>query len=120
MREVLLLLLVLGTVQVNAKEIKKKLNLTPPGQKAQTTEDPGSATRLLYEDPRNKNSLTAGVTEEKASNVAVKSTCTDSMGMIHKQDDQGYAGCMRTLDKTGPKLPGDDKRPSSVGITIGK
>ncbi len=102
--------------QKPAKE--KKLKLTPPGQKAQTTEDPGSATRLLYEDPRNKYSLTAGA-DKKTPDGPVRATCTDNMGMIYKKGDAGYDSCLRTLNSQAPKLPGDDKRPNSVGITIG-
>jgi hypothetical protein len=123
MRELVLLLLTLASTQaaLASKDIKdnRKLKLTPPGQKAQTTEDPGSATRLLYEDPRNKYSLTADA-DKKTPDSAIKPTCTDSMGMIHKKGDAGYDGCLRTLNSQAPKLPGDDKRPSSLGITIGQ
>jgi hypothetical protein len=124
MRELTLLLLCLGILQIHAyaepaqKKPQKKLNLTPPGQEAANTQDPGSATRLLYEDPRNQNSLTAG--SEKKLPVTVSATCTDNMGMIYKQSDAGYAGCTRTFGKgTPPKLPGDNSRQNSVGITIG-
>jgi hypothetical protein len=60
MREISLLLLLLGVLQIHtlafAKDKKKmNLDLTPPGQVASEKEDPGSATRLLYEDPRNQN-----------------------------------------------------------------
>lgn len=124
MREVTLLLLILGILQVHefasAAEKKKHVDLTPPGQDAANTEDPGSATRLLYEDPRNQNSLTAGA-EKKVPSKGIKATCTDNMGMIYKQGDAGYAGCFRTFGKgTPPQLPGDNKRPNSVGITIGQ
>lgn len=119
MREVSMLLLFLGLLQAHAGEKKKKIDLTPPGQDAANTEDPGSATRLLYEDPRNKNSITAG--SDKKLPGGVKGTCTDNMGMIYKQGDAGYDGCIRTFGKgTPPALPGDNKRPKSVGITIGQ
>ncbi|MGZ3658189.1 MAG: hypothetical protein ACXVB9_15965 [Bdellovibrionota bacterium] len=120
MREISLLLLVLGLVQIHAfASDKKKVNLTPPGQTAASTEDPGSATRLLYEDPRNQNSITAG-DEKKLPNTGVKATCTDNMGMIYKKGDRGYDGCLRAFGKgIQPSLPGDNKRPNSVGITIG-
>jgi len=118
MREITLLLLLLGVLQAHAGE-KKKLNLTPPGQTAVTSEDPGSATHLLYEDPRNANSITAG--SEKKLPVQINSTCTDNMGMIYKQGDIGYEGCVRSFGKgTAPSARGDDKRPNSVGITIGR
>ena len=123
MREMILLLLVLAVLQAHAladttKKKKKPVNLTPPGQVAAETEDPGSATRLLYEDPRNPNSLTAG-SEKKVPSRAVQATCTDNMGMIYKQGDSGYDACRRTFGKgTPPRLPGDN-RPNSVGITIG-
>lgn len=123
MRELVLLLVILTSVQAAeaSKDNKdtRKLKLTPPGQKAQTTEDPGSATRLLYEDPRNKYSLTADA-DKKTPVGAIKATCTDPMGMIHKKGDVGYDGCLRTLNSQAPRLPGDDKRPSSLGITIGQ
>lgn len=130
MRELVLLLAVLLSVQVasagkaaSEKAGKaaggKKLQLAPPQQKAQTTEDPGSATRLLYEDPRNKYSLTADA-DKKVPSGAVKATCTDNMGMIYKKGDSGYDGCLRTVNTQAPKLPGDNKRPSSLGITIGQ
>jgi|GEM_PF-6732863 len=117
MRELVLLLVVLFTVQANAKTKDKKLKLTPPGQGAATTEDPGSATRLLYEDPRNQNALTAGA-EKKGPNVEVKHTCTDNMGMSYKQGDSGYDSCMRTFNTATPPAPGD-KRPQSLGISFG-
>lgn len=120
MRELILLLVVLVTVQVHAQEVKKnKLKLMPPGQKAQATEDPGNATRLLYEDPRNKNSLTHGVNLDGTAKGPVTSTCTDNMGMIYKKGDAGYDGCLRTFSHVQPKLPGDDKRQNAVGFTIG-
>jgi len=123
MREITLLLLLLGAVQIHsmayAKD-KKKVNLTPPGQKAAEKEDPGSATRLLYEDPRNQNSITAG-TDAKAGavNAKVSSTCTDNMGMIYKQGDSGYSGCLRTFGKAPPSAVPGNKRNNSVGISIG-
>jgi hypothetical protein len=122
MRELTLLLLLLGIVNLEAlagAPRKKKLNLTPPGQQAATKEDPGSATRLLYEDPRNQNSLTAG-SDKKMPGAQVTATCTDNMGMIYKQGATGYEGCLRTFGKgTPPGLPGD-KRQNSVGFTIGQ
>ena len=94
------------------------MNLTPPGQVAAETEDPGSATRLLYEDPRNQNSLTPGA-DKKVPSPSVQATCTDNMGMIYKKGAAGYDGCLRSFGKgTPPRLPGDN-RPNSVGITIG-
>jgi hypothetical protein len=119
MRELVLLLLVLFAVQAHAKpkDRKQPLKLAPSGQKAATTEDPGSATRLLYEDPRNQNSLTAGA-EKKGPKVEVKHTCTDNMGMSYKQGDSGYDGCMRTFNTATPPAPGD-KRPQSLGISFG-
>lgn len=117
MRELVLLLVVLFAVQAHAMPKDKKLKLTPPGQGASTTEDPGSATRLLYEDPRNQNSLTAGA-EKKGVKVDVKHTCTDNMGMSYKQGDSGYDGCMRTFNTATPPAPGD-KRPQSLGISFG-
>lgn len=122
MRESLLLLLLLATIQSHASAAAKakdtkKLKLTPPGQQAQTTEDPGSATRLLFEDPRNKNSLTAGA-DQKGPKVTVSATCTDNMGMIYKQGDPGFEGCQRTFDRA--VSPNDEKRNKSVGITIGR
>lgn len=123
MREITLLLLLLGVLQMHAlaaEKKKKPLNLKPPGQQAATTEDPGSATRLLYEDPRNKNSVTADA-DKKGLPVNAKATCTDNMGMIYKQGDAGYDGCLRAFGKgTAPQLPGDNKRPNSVGISIGQ
>ena len=124
MREIVLLLLLLVIVQVHAsarssEQKKGKLNLTPPGQKTANTEDPGSATRLLYEDPRNKNSPAAG-SEKKMPNSIVKATCTDNMGMIFKNGDAGYDACLRSFGKGTQALPGDNKRPNSVGFTIGK
>jgi hypothetical protein len=123
MREAFLLLLLLAVLQLHAiaktPGKKGKLNLTPPGQKAANTEDPGSATRLLFEDPRNKNSLTADA-DKKTPRLGVKATCTDNMGMIYKQGDRGYEACLRSFGKgTQPALPGD-QRPNSVGITIGQ
>jgi len=124
MRELVLLLLILATIQTHAigknkDATKGKLKLTPPGQTAQATEDPGSATRLLYEDPRNKNSL-ASDADKKGVLATTKGNCTDNMGMIYKQGDPGYEACLRTFGKTAPNLPGDNKRPNSVGITIGR
>ncbi len=123
MRELILLLVILVSVPaaVASKEKStkdKKLKLAPPGQKAQTTEDPGSATRLLYEDPRNKYSLTADADKKQPEGV-IKPTCTDSMGMVYKKGDKGYDGCLRTVNQQAPHLPGD-KRPTSLGITIGQ
>ena len=71
MRELILLLVVLFTVKAQGgpgEKSEKKLKLAPPGQKAQTTEDPGSATRLLYEDPRNQNSLSADAQKKAPAN----------------------------------------------------
>ena len=128
MRELSLLLLLLGILQVQFREPahaadqkKRKLNLTPPGQDAANTEDPGNATRLLYEDPRNKNSLTADAEKKALPSSGIKNTCTDNMGMYYKQGDAGYDGCLRAFGKgTQPQLPGDNKRPNSLGFTIGK
>ena len=122
MRELFLLMLFLGVLQAhsfaNASDKPKKLDLTPPGQDAADTEDPGSATRLLYEDPRNSNSLVA--TPEKKSLAGTRLTCTDNMGMIYKQGSPGYDGCLRTFGSgTPPQLPGDKKN-KSLGITIGQ
>lgn len=132
MRELVLLLLILGSIKVSAEVLesknhkkleavasneqgKKKLKLAPsPGK----NEDPGSATRLLYEDPRDKNSPIAGVTVEPGSKKIVKPTCTDNLGMVFKDGDKGYDGCMRTFN-TQPALP-ETKRSSSIGITIGQ
>ncbi|HEY8279228.1 MAG TPA: hypothetical protein VIH99_06380 [Bdellovibrionota bacterium] len=124
MRALIFCFLVLAISVAHAKpskeELRKKhIKLTPPGQKAQTTQDPGSATRLLFEDPRNKNSPTAGA-DKKMPKSAVKGTCADTMGMIYKQGDTGYEGCLRTENKTRPALPGDDKHPNSIGFTIGQ
>jgi len=117
MRELVLLLLVLFTLQTQSNAAEKKLRLTPPGQKAQTTEDPGSATRLLFEDPRNQNSLTAGA-EKKVPTSGVQSTCTDNMGMSYRKGDPGYDSCVRTFNTLPPNSP-SDKRPQSLGISIG-
>ncbi len=118
MRELVLLLVVLFTVQANAKPKDKKLKLTPVGQGAATTEDPGSATRLLFEDPKNQNSITAGA-DKKTANIEIKSTCTDNMGMSYRSGDKGYEGCMRTFNTNQPPNP-TDKRPQSLGISFGK
>ena len=121
MRELVLLLMIITSVQpavASKTKDSKKIKLAPPGQKSQTMEDPGSATRLLYEDPRNKYSLTAGA-DNKQPESAFKPTCTDSMGMIYKKGDKGYDGCLRTVNQQAPHLPGD-KRSPSLGITIGQ
>jgi hypothetical protein len=126
MREISMLLLVLGFMQAHsfayAKGKKKtNLDLTPPGQTASENEDPGSATRLLYEDPRNQNSITAGTDEKtQALSGQVKSTCTDNMGMIYKKGAAGYDGCLRTFGKAPPSAVPGNKRNNSVGISIGQ
>ncbi len=120
MRELVLLLVVLFTVQVHAEDAKKKkIRHGNAEQKAQVTEDPGNATRLLYVDPRKNESLSHEIDSDAGRKNAVTSTCTDNMGMIYKKGDKGYDGCLRTFAHPAPKLPGDDKRPNAVGITIG-
>ncbi len=121
MPKIILLLGILATLPLyaNAKESKeKKLELTPPGQVSDSKEDPGSATRLLYEDPRNQNSITADA-GKKDSKTKIKATCTDNMGMFYKKGDSGYDGCLRSFKNAQPNLPGDNKRPPSLGISIG-
>lgn len=118
---VALILVTLAFAAPGAKKAapKKRLNLTPPGQKAQATEDPGSATRLLYEDPRNQNSIAAN-TAKKGGPAPVRGTCTDNMGMIFREGDPGFEGCRRTFSVEQPRLPGDSKRSQSMGFTIGQ
>lgn len=91
----------------------KKVDLRPQG--VVKTEDPGSATRLLYEKPkREKEEVVNG----RKTKVSINATCTDQLGMIFKQGDQGYEGCLRTMNRT---KPGDDKRHQpSIGITVGQ
>lgn len=124
MRELFLLMALLGALQVHAKEkSKKKVDLAPPGQAAASTEDPGSATRLLYEDPRSANSLMSDA-EKKQPKAAVQATCTDEMGMIHTHGAPGFDSCLRTQQNQRARpyhQPSDSKRPTTgVGITFGK
>lgn len=107
------------SLAAQAAPAQKKLKLTPPGQKAQATEDPGSATRLLFEDTRNMNSVVAGA-DKKTGGAKITSTCTDNMGMIYRNGDPGYEGCQRTFSMEQPKSQGDKNRPASMGITIGQ
>lgn len=95
---------------------KKKLNLKM--QPSKKDMDPGSATRLIYMDPKK---LQAEEQEEQGkSKLGISVTCTDQLGMIHKKGDKGYDGCIRTLDKTSSSLQGSDKQKPSAGFTIGK
>ncbi len=121
MRELMLLLVLLVSIQVHALASAKanKMKLASPDQKMQTTEDPGSATRLLYVDPQNKNAPSPDGVDGKPAKAIIKQACTDNMGMIYTQNAVGYEGCVRSFSKEQPKLPGDNKRPNSLGFTIG-
>jgi hypothetical protein len=123
MRELFLLLLFLGVLQAHSyassADNKKQIDFTPPGQITANTEDPGSATRLLYEDPLNSNSL-MGSQPAKRNAVNATPTCTDNMGMIYHQGAPGYDGCLHTFGGgTPPQLPGDGRN-RSLGVTIGQ
>lgn len=97
---------------------KKKVDLKPNSTKeAKNAKDPGSATNLLFESPQQ---LQSEVGSAKKPGVAVTATCKDHLGMIHKQGDKSYEGCLRTLDKTAPAKPTTDKNAPSMGITIGQ
>ncbi|MGZ3693514.1 MAG: hypothetical protein ACXWQO_04945 [Bdellovibrionota bacterium] len=88
---------------------EKKLNLKP--QHVSDSDDPGSATHLIYEAPK---------TPEKANakgKITMGQTCTDQLGMVYKPGDTGYKGCIRTMDLTKPESTDQRK---SVGITIGR
>ncbi len=88
-----------------------KVNLKPQQQKV---EDPGSAEALLYKNPKD---LPAPAKENSSSGLSIASTCTDSLGMIHKKGETGYEACLRNLNKTQPE---NKNQPNSLGFTIGK
>lgn len=107
----IVLAITLSMLAVPAMATKKKLNLKPQADKK--VEDPSSAEHLLYESPQKveKNSTSTN------PKLKAKTSCTDTLGMVHNSGDKGFDSCMRNLDKT---LPGtSDPRRSSVGITIG-
>ena len=97
------------------KPVKKKLNLKLQPSKKDL--DPGSATHLLYVDPKKLQQEEANSAK---SGVNVTTSCTDQLGMIHKKGDKGYDGCIRTLDKTSSSLQDSGKQKPSAGFTIGK
>lgn len=106
----LFILFFLPIIALAASE-RKKINLKPQTEKKM--DDTASAEHLLYENPQmvEKNSTSNN------PKLVAKSTCTDSLGMVHKQGDSSYDSCLRNLDKT--TNASSQKRPS-VGITIGK
>lgn len=110
MRTILILALALVPALANAKP-DKKIDLKPKHEKP---EDPGSATHLIYETPKADAPVPSNTAKPKVTGTA---TCTDSVGMIYKQGDSGYAGCLRTMDVARPDQ--NDKRNRSVGISIG-
>jgi hypothetical protein len=120
MRQYVLIVLAVCALHAHAETKKKeKLDLTPPGQTTETTTDPGSATQLLYADPKITEN-TKFEPQGKGSKVKVVATCTDSMGMLHNKGDPGYEGCMRSRDRTQPDVNRDPRRGPTVGITIGR
>lgn len=90
----------------------EKIDLKPKTD-SKKGNDPGSATQLLYEAPKK--------VEEKAGSkgIAVTTTCTDHLGMVHKKGDKSFESCLRNLDATTPPTSPNDKRRPSFGITIG-
>lgn len=111
MRALILFLAIALPLHLEAKT-EKKINLKPQHGKS---EDPGSATHLIYESP--KNSEKASEVDGKGKIVAGQN-CTDQLGMIYKKGDNGYEGCLRTMDAARPES--SDQRRKSVGITIGR
>ena len=105
-----LLLCAISAFANPVKNPKGKINFRPPHEKI---EDPGSATPLIYKSPAEVKNL-----EQKPQESAVKTICTDSMGMMIKKGDSGYEACVRNQDKLGPSRA-NDKNPNSVGISIG-
>ncbi len=115
MRLVLIALCLLPAAALASE--KKKVDLKPNSAKAvKKAEDPGSATKLLYEDPKKLKSETA----QNNGGIAISSTCTDHQGMVHTQGEKSFDACLRTLDKTAPAKSPSDKNAPSMGITIGK
>ncbi len=125
MRESILLLVLLAVVQVRAhastREAKKKLDLSPPNEQSLTRKDadPGSATPLLFKDPRTQPTPNFEEKEKKGE-VAVTTTCTDSLGMIYKQGDAGFSGCRRSENRAKPTDPPGARQQNTYGITIGR
>lgn len=95
---------------------KKRIDLRPPQEK---TEDPGSATPMLYKNPSELPTANFPA-EGKKNGLKVSQSCTDSLGMVHQQGDRSYEACLRSLDKYKPSPRAGEKNPNSLGFTIGQ
>ncbi len=96
----------------DALDAREKIDLRP-AERAKVSEDPGSATRLIYETPK---PIPANHPEKDSRELMA---CTDSVGMIHQKGEPGYVTCLRYQNKAVPEATAE-RRGQSLGITIGK